>query len=111
MADFDLALRCKGELNERKVNIRTDVVLSIRRVADVDVRILNVRGSSSLCLSLSAEHTIAALLGSDTMVVAGDMLFEAKHFDINGVVEFFNANEGKRKDENKNGNDAFFIIS
>jgi len=29
------------------------------------------------------------------MVVAGDMLFEAKHFDINGVVEFFNANQGK----------------
>lgn len=30
VADFDLALRCKGELNERKVNVRTDVVLSIR---------------------------------------------------------------------------------
>ena len=81
----------------------------------MDVRILNVRGSSAsfLFVSFRWTHTIAALLGSDTMVVAGDMLFEAKHFDINGVVEFFNANEGKssKEEENKNGNDALFIIS
>lgn len=29
------------------------------------------------------------------MVVAGDMLFESKRFDINGVVEFFNVHAGK----------------